>query len=743
MFRNATGRFALTSTSSFVVLGALLGVACGGSGSAIEDGASAESALATLDPAAIVGALAYGQTSPQTPYDATPRYRAYSFAGRAGDKVDAWVRSGEGDAVAYLLGPGFQTLARNDDASDVTRDAHVAKRLSVTGTHYVAFRDAELADATFQVTLNGTAVDAGTPAPPSPAAAADLPGGPAPAGSPTSLDIVRDQALDGDLVVDGPVVIHGGVRVTVGTGQLLVRARSILVEAGASITASATGATSAGAGGGGTRYYWMSCGTNASTETLIGPGGGGYGAAGEGNSRTYSYFRGVCVRGSCSCENVGQRSSSASGGQPFDLAAWPWIAAGGSGGTGTNYDMYGTNPSPAAGGKGGGSIALLATTLVDVRGTITADGANGASSPVRSSGGDYGTGSGGGAGGGILLAAESVSVTANLSCRGGAASPGATDKRGGRGGDGRIKLLSAGSPTVTGSIAGVLDRSLLPPLWITSATHADASATYQDATADFEVHWARPFPGVKGYYILANSDPNTTVSQTTGRFQNTETVTIPRASLVPNGTTYVHVASVDGAGNVSKNEARFSLRLTDAVPAITSTTHPDPSQWPDRSDVQLSWTLPLSDSAYTNVHYVVDHYGTTVPTKADATLPVSQKQLFLPNQGSGVWVLHLIAADRFGNLTSKAAHHAFNLGASPGTASILGTVTGAGGTPGSTAQLSINRGLFLLESDAGGTYNFQTLPAGTWEITASRGAAKASRTVTVTAGGWQRVDFAL
>lgn len=92
----------------------------------------------------IVGSLDYGQTSASTRYTKTPRYRAFKFAGNAGDLIDVWVRSTDGgDAVAWVLDNDFHVVGSNDDADDSTLDSHVNVALpaNASATHYVVFRD--------------------------------------------------------------------------------------------------------------------------------------------------------------------------------------------------------------------------------------------------------------------------------------------------------------------------------------------------------------------------------------------------------------------------------------------------------------------------------------------------------------------------------------------------------------------------------------------------------------------------
>lgn len=75
-------------------------------------------------------------------YTRTPRYRSVGFWGVAGDVVDVWVTSPDGDAVAWLLDFQGNVIAMNDDASSDTTDAHIHTTLTASNGHYfVYFRE--------------------------------------------------------------------------------------------------------------------------------------------------------------------------------------------------------------------------------------------------------------------------------------------------------------------------------------------------------------------------------------------------------------------------------------------------------------------------------------------------------------------------------------------------------------------------------------------------------------------------
>lgn len=108
----------------------------------------------------ISGSLTYGETSAPIAYQNPARFRAVKFAGNEGDEVDVYVRSKTGDAVTWLLDDSMKVVGSNDDAGAGTFDSHVHVTLpklpkSGSATHYVVFREYDLAPATFTVELQG------------------------------------------------------------------------------------------------------------------------------------------------------------------------------------------------------------------------------------------------------------------------------------------------------------------------------------------------------------------------------------------------------------------------------------------------------------------------------------------------------------------------------------------------------------------------------------------------------------
>ena len=105
----------------------------------------------------VVAGLKNGQTSDPVAYTSQPLYRAFTFVGKAGDAIEAYVRSADGDAVAWLLDKSFNVITKADD-SDGTTDAHLSATLTnpTSDTFYLVFREFSDHAATFRVTLKGS-----------------------------------------------------------------------------------------------------------------------------------------------------------------------------------------------------------------------------------------------------------------------------------------------------------------------------------------------------------------------------------------------------------------------------------------------------------------------------------------------------------------------------------------------------------------------------------------------------------
>jgi hypothetical protein len=104
-----------------------------------------------------ISSLGYGKTSSPVMVRANS-YGWFQLSGNIGDDISIWVRSQNGDAVAFLLDANDDVIASNDDADYSTSDAHLTATLPADGTYFIAFREYSYSAATFTVSLSGSGV---------------------------------------------------------------------------------------------------------------------------------------------------------------------------------------------------------------------------------------------------------------------------------------------------------------------------------------------------------------------------------------------------------------------------------------------------------------------------------------------------------------------------------------------------------------------------------------------------------
>ncbi len=507
------------------------------------------------------------------------------------------------------------------------------------------------------------------------------------------LDVTTSTNLDGLVIVAGPVNVFSGATLTSPSGNLEIRATSITVDAGGAIVVSATGQGTDGAGGAAGVCYGQI------TSTTSG-GGGGHATGG---------YDGLEIGYTC----------AGFGGSPFGSGVDLSAAPGGPGGP-----AY----AQPTGVPGGGVLKLEAPTIT-IAGTLRADGVGT---------GAVGTDSGGGsAGGSIVIAADQLSVTGTISALGG------NQGTYGQGGDGYVKLLYGAGHQLAGTVSGAQTASLAPPLAVTSLTHPDPTLFYNDDFQALALAWNAPYPSRQGYYWHLDATPVAPPTAATGTLALGEALAIPRDSLAA-GTNYIHVISLDATTTLGTIEGTFRLRLETSPPALSSQTHPSQTEWSTNHDPLIAWAFPHPDASYTGVYYVLDHYGTTIPTTADTFVPLPQHQVLHAGIADGIWGFHVISIDRAGHPTRTAAHYLIHVGADPGIGRVLGEVSGPNGAI-ANATVTFNRGLLSDQhTNSGGTYDLTTVPAGTWEVTASApGMQSSTQMVTVAANGQTTADFTL
>ena len=96
----------------------------------------------------VLGSIDYGQTSAPVHYSSSPKYRAFEFNARPGDRLEIWVHSRSGVPKAFLTDSGFQSI----DGGTAHFSA-VIPRGSQPATYYVVFYESKFRAGNFTVEL--------------------------------------------------------------------------------------------------------------------------------------------------------------------------------------------------------------------------------------------------------------------------------------------------------------------------------------------------------------------------------------------------------------------------------------------------------------------------------------------------------------------------------------------------------------------------------------------------------------
>jgi hypothetical protein len=192
--------------------------------------------------------------------------------------------------------------------------------------------------------------------------------------------------------------------------------------------------------------------------------------------------------------------------------------------------------------------------------------------------------------------------------------------------------------------------------------------------------------------------------------------------------------------NIGVIETNFSVAINTRAPNVASSSHPDPTMFSTNVNPFFSWSYPQGAPAVSNVYYVFDNYGLTVPKLTDTKLPASQMNLLQSGVANGVWVMHVVTADTAGRLTKAAGHYRVNIGPDPGTGALNGHIVN-GANPVSGATVTVNRGLYTTTTDTQGNYTIPQVTAGTWEISATSNALNATKNATIANGSTTTVDL--
>ncbi|HTL35221.1 MAG TPA: carboxypeptidase regulatory-like domain-containing protein [Kofleriaceae bacterium] len=397
------------------------------------------------------------------------------------------------------------------------------------------------------------------------------------------------------------------------------------------------------------------------------------------------------------------------------------VEPGGAGSRGHYYACLRTTDAVTT--HGGGTLRLIASGSVTIAGQILVAGENKqGSDPV------------GGAGGGVQIAADTINITGAISTAGGTAS-----------GYGRVRLLYGKTMTNTGTIIGTVTQGRRPPLQLTSATQANPALVYNDAFEKVSIAHERAFADAQGYLHSIDQSEHAPPQPSVGTFSAAEAFDVNASAFHP-GDNWVHLASIDANSALGSVESRFKVTINDDPPAANSTSHTSPTTWYANANPYFAWTNPngFADASFRRVHYVLDHFGDTVPTKSDTPLPITQKQLLVSGLADGIWVFHVITEDTAGNLTKKASHVVVRVGPDPGTGTVFGSVFDETNHPVQGAVVRVNRGLFQGTTNSSGTYSISGVAAGAWEISVQYPDHTATaQQLTVSASGQASANFTL
>ncbi|MBW2736723.1 MAG: hypothetical protein JRH20_30420, partial [Deltaproteobacteria bacterium] len=481
--------------------------------------------------------------------------------------------------------------------------------------------------------------------------------------------------MEGQHVYDGDVILKNNAHINIGpSGWLRIRAKNIDIDATSDIVAPAVGDDPRGKGGsGGTKSCTPTYCSSSASGTVYG-GGGGYGTKGADASTRLSRY----CSGTRYCYIYGY-------GGALNTGYVADIHLGSSGGSCTNAN-------------GGGMIDLLASGKIVMSGTLRADGGD------RVAGG--GTYCNYGSGGGIRVQAEDLSIDGVISA----------DRGGSAGGQGRIKLLYGSKNALSGTMTGVVEKSLIPPQDLASSTHPKSTLYYNDDFKQFNLAWARPYSNNSAYYYTLNTALPTAqshVPDSQSTYHVSESVSFDRDQLVT-GSNYFHGVAFGVGSTLGTVEQSFLLRINTTPPTIRSSSHPSSSNWYDLPTALFSWTNPRADENYRAYYFVFDRYANTIPNKSDSKLPVDAKSHNRPSLPVGtIWYFHVIGEDTMGYLTKAARHFRVQIGPNPGLGGMSGSVRDADSNATlDDVTITLNRGYMHTSSANSGTYFFaDNLPA--------------------------------
>jgi hypothetical protein len=117
--------------------------------------------------------------------------------------------------------------------------------------------------------------------------------------------------------------------------------------------------------------------------------------------------------------------------------------------------------------------------------------------------------------------------------------------------------------------------------------------------------------------------------------------------------------------------------ITALPPVISSSTHPNPSQWYSNGLPAFTWTTPADLNGISGYYYILDQSPSTIPTKGTGTYTTSNAFTPASALAEGTWYLHIVSNDTLGNVGTTAAHYQVNIDATDPAVTISSHVNGA------------------------------------------------------------------
>jgi hypothetical protein len=94
---------------------------------------------------------------------------------------------------------------------------------------------------------------------------------------------------------------------------------------------------------------------------------------------------------------------------------------------------------------------------------------------------------------------------------------------------------------------------------------------------------------------------------------------------------------------------------------ISSSTHPDQSQWYQTTQVQLNWTIPNDQNEIIGYYFSVDQFPSSIPSTNTANFTQYNGTYLDLSSYSGSNYLHVVSIDSLGNIAKQVSHFRINI----------------------------------------------------------------------------------